>query len=41
MGEIKKAFKLTKKLNLVDKSMKKKTIVWKDVIEELNSTKEQ
>jgi ribosomal protein L18E len=38
MTNLKKSFKLIKKLNLTDKAQKKKTLVWKDVIEELNST---
>lgn len=38
MANLKKSFKLIKKLNLADKAQKKKTLVWKDVIEELNST---
>ncbi len=36
MKDIRKEFKLIKKLNLVDKQGKKKTIVWKDIIEEIN-----
>ena len=38
MPNIKKSFKLIKKLNLADKAQKKKALIWKDVIEELNST---
>lgn len=44
MKDIRKEFKLIKKINLVDKQGKKKTIVWKDIIEEINkeeSTAEQ
>jgi len=33
MPNIKKSFKLIKKLNLADKAQKKKALIWKDVIE--------
>lgn len=39
MEKMRKVFKLNRKINLVDKSDKKKAIIWKDVIDEL-STKE-
>jgi ribosomal protein L18E len=37
MPDIKKSFKLIKKLNLVDKADKKKAVIWKDVLEELST----
>lgn len=40
MGDVRKAFKLNKKLNLVDKSSKKQAVIWKDVIKELSTREE-
>lgn len=36
MKDLKKEFKLTRKLNLADKAAKKNVVVWKEVIEEMN-----
>jgi hypothetical protein len=41
MPEVKKLFKFNKKINLAGKNDKKTTVIWKDVIEEINSTREE
>lgn len=38
MENLKKSFKFIKKINLAEKAQKKKILIWKDVLEELNST---